>query len=122
MKKRIQKALPIVLVFCMLVGITAGLLPIGLGGGIFALAGSSKSYQDQIDALDCENYNWTEDLFDYIQNDLLKRPAVICFSLGFKELQTTIGRACFTTIKEEDWSTIANTFDPEAQQIIDTQQ
>ena len=83
---------------------------------------ASDYYQDQIDAIDKENYNWDDELFDYIENDLLKRPAVVCFSLGFKELQTTIGRACFTTIFEEDWATIANSFDPEAQQIIDTQQ
>jgi len=83
---------------------------------------ASDYYQDQIDAIDMENYNWDEELVTYIEEDLLKRPAVACFSLGFKELQATIGKACFTTIFEEDWSTIANTFDPEAQHIIDTQQ
>ncbi len=83
---------------------------------------ASDYYQAQINAIDKETYSWDEELFDYIYNDLKKRPAVICFSLGFKELQATIGRACFTTIYEEDWSTIANTFDPEAQHIIDTQQ
>ena len=83
---------------------------------------ASDFYQDQIDEIDKENYHWDEELFTYIEEDLLKRPAVVCFSLGFKELQATIGRACFTTIFEEDWATIANSFDPEAQQIIDTQQ
>jgi hypothetical protein len=82
---------------------------------------ASDFYQDQIDALDKENYNWNEEIFTYMEEDLLKRPAVVCFSLGFKELQDTLGKACFTTIFEKDWATIANSFDPEAQQIIDTQ-
>ena len=83
---------------------------------------ASDYYQDQVDAINMDNYNWTEELYTYIQEDLLQRPAVICFSLGFKELQKTISDAVFTSIFEEDWSTIANTFDPEAQRIIDTQQ
>ena len=76
----------------------------------------------KIDKIDKENYNWDDTIFDYFENDLKARKSVVCFSLGFKELQETIGKACFTTIFEEDWSTIANTFDPEAQHIIDTQQ
>lgn len=93
------------------------------GGAAYLLARyASDYYQDQIDAIDKKNYSWDDEIFTYIEEDLLKRPAVICFSLGFKELQDTIAKACFTTIHEEDWSTIANTFDPEAQHIIDTQQ
>lgn len=83
---------------------------------------ASNYYQDQIDAIDKKNYNWDDEIFTYFEEDFLKRPSVLCFSLGFKELQDIIGRACFTTIHDEDWSTIANTFDPEAQHIIDTQQ
>ena len=83
---------------------------------------ASDYYQAQIDKIDKENYNWDDAIFNYFENDLKARKSVVCFSLGFKELQETIGKACFTTIFEEDWSTIANTFDPEAQHIIDTQQ
>lgn len=50
MRKRIKKALTVVLVFSMMIGITTGaLLPGNLKEGMIVFAGS-KSYQDEIDA------------------------------------------------------------------------
>lgn len=48
MKKRIKKALTVVLVFSMMAGITTGLIPINFKEGMIVFAGS-KSYQDEID-------------------------------------------------------------------------
>ncbi len=82
---------------------------------------ASDYYKNQIDELNKEEYKWDDATFEYRENDLLKRPATICFSLGFKEIQNLIGKACMGDIYKSDWTTIANTFDPAVQQEIDTQ-
>ena len=50
MKKRIKKVLSMTMIGALLAGTVIGLIPVCLEHGMFALADTTKSYQDQIDA------------------------------------------------------------------------
>ena len=82
---------------------------------------ASDFYDDQIAKIYNENRNWDERTIEYYYDDLLKREAVLCFSLGIKEIQTMMWNAtgAKNLAEKANWETIANELDPKMQQELD---
>ena len=92
------------------------------GAVAYILAGFASDYYDeQIKKINVQHRNWNDDTIEYYYEDLMNREAVLCFSLGIKEIQTMMWQA--TGVKnlaaKANWETIANELGPKIQQELD---
>lgn len=81
----------------------------------------SDYYDEQIKKINVQHRNWDDATIDYYYEDLMKREAILCFSLGIKEIQRMMWDA--TAVKnlaeKANWETIANELGPKIQQELD---
>ncbi|MBE6769861.1 MAG: extracellular solute-binding protein [Ruminococcaceae bacterium] len=92
------------------------------GAVAYILSGyASDYYKNQIQDINQEAKHWTDETRDYIYDDLLEREAVLCISLGIKEIQRmTWDVITPKALSESNWETIANELDPKMQYELDS--
>ncbi len=106
--------------------ITGDAIPLGAkhvdGAAAYILSKyASNYYTNEANKLFAKQRNWDEKAMDYYYNNLMKREATLCFSLGIKEIQNMMWTATSAKNLTEkgNWETIANELDPKIQQELD---
>ncbi|MBE6769560.1 MAG: extracellular solute-binding protein [Ruminococcaceae bacterium] len=81
---------------------------------------ASDDYTNAINDLYGSHNNWNADALDYYEN-LMKREAVLCFSLGIKEIQTMLWSATSTNnlASIANWEAISTELNSKMQQELD---
>lgn len=82
---------------------------------------ASDYYKNQIRDIKEEKSNWTSETTKYIYEDLLERQAVLCLSLGIKEIQRMTWDAITPkNLTDKNWETVANELNPKIQFELDS--
>jgi len=92
------------------------------GAVAYILAGfASDFYDEQIKKINVEHRHWDDATVEYYYDDLMNREAILCFSLGIKEIQTMMWNATSARnlAEKANWETIANELGPKIQQELD---
>ena len=91
------------------------------GAVAYILSGyASDYYEEQIQEINKEAKHWNNETRDYIYDDLLERQAVLCLSLGIKEIQRMMWDSTTPEyLMDKNWETVANELDPKMQYELD---
>jgi hypothetical protein len=81
----------------------------------------SDYYDEQIKKINIQHRNWDDATIEYYYDDLMEREAILCFSLGIKEIQRMMWDATSAKnlAEKSNWETIANELGPKIQQQLD---